>query len=245
MTTRLDYSERAHAGVTLGCLHLSSDNGVNPLSGHIVAALRARFASMSSPGAPHALVLTSAGRCFCAGADVKEFRGFDEAAFRDYMANVLALYAEMIETPRPIVCAVHADARGGGAALALSSDFVIASRNAVFALPESHRGLAGGGYLIPRLIGKQLAAEMVLLGRDFAADEMKSLGAVNEVCEADALAARTDAMCERLARIPASAFPVGKRSLCGGLTTGLREAMAWHVDAQTLAFRSARERGLV
>jgi len=245
MTTRLDYSERAHAGVTLGCLHLSSDNGVNPMSGHVVAALRARFAASASPGAPHALVLTAEGRCFSAGADVKEFRTFDEPAFREYMSNVLALYAEMIEAPRPIVCAVHADARGGGAALALCSDFVIAAENVRFALPESHRGLAGGGYLMPRLIGKQIAAEMVLLGRDFTADEMKSLGAVNEVCAPEALRARTDAMCERLAAIPPSAFPVGKRSLAGGVSTGLREAMAWHVDAQTRAFRDARERGLV
>jgi enoyl-CoA hydratase/carnithine racemase len=245
MSTHLAYTERDAFGVTLGHLHLSSDNGVNPLSGHVVRALRQRLASMTAPDAPHALVLTAEGRCFCAGADVKEFRDFDRDGFRIYMTDVLALYADMIEVGKPIVCAVHADARGGGAALALCSDFVIAARDAKFALPESHRGLAGGGYLIPRLFGKQLAAEMVLLGRDFSAEEMRGLGAVNEVCPASVLQAQTDSLCARLARIPAGAFAVGKRSLAGGLSVGLREAMAWHVEAQTAAFVEARARGTV
>lgn len=245
MTTRIEYTQREAYGVELGHLHLSSDNGVNPLSSHVVDALRARIAATGEAGAPHLLLLTAQGRCFCAGADLKEFRGFDEAAFRDYMGRVLALYAEMIEAPRPIVCAVQADARGGGAALALCADFVVASRDARFALPESLRGLAGGGYLMPRLIGKQLAAEMVLLGRDFSAEEMRALGAVNAVCDAAELADRVEDYCDRLARIPASAFPVGKRSLAGGLSTGLREAMDWHVDAQTRAFVTARGEGRV
>lgn len=243
MATRVGYEERMAHGVAIGELRLESDNGVNPLSGHVVATLRQRVAALREPEAPHVLVLSATGRCFCAGADVREFGGFDETAFRRYMTEILALYAEMIDAPRPILCAVQGDARGGGAALALCSDFVVAVRGALFALPESHRGLAGGGYLIPRLIGRQLAAEMVLLGRDFTADEMRSLGTVNDVCDPGGLEACVDAWCARLARIPVGSFVVGKRSLAGGLAVGLREAMAWHVDAQTAAFRAARAAG--
>jgi enoyl-CoA hydratase/carnithine racemase len=252
-------------------LHLSSASGVNPLSGATVAALRARLAAIDEavaaevgdpagdpesgapgarrtsegPGVPHALLLTAEGRCFCAGADIKEFRGFDAAAFSAYMAEVLALYAGMVELRRPIVSVVHADARGGGAALALCSDFVVAAEDARFALPESHRGLAGGGWLMPRLMGRQRAAEMVLLGREFTAGEMAAMGLVNRVCPADDLESTLDELCAALAAMPASAFGVGKRSLAGGLSVGLREAMDWHVRAQTEAFVKARAAGLL
>ena len=241
--TRLTYDERKVAGITLGEIRLDSDSGVNPLSGSTVRAMRERLRSVASADGPHAVTVSASGRCFCAGADVKEFRRFDEAAFRDYMTEILAMYADMIEVGKPIISVVHADARGGGAALAFCSDFVIAADTARFALPEAHRGLAGGGYLMPRLIGKHRAAEMVLLGRDFSAADMLAMGLVNEICVVQDLSARTDALVAELARIPLSAFAVGKRSLAGGLSVGLREAMAWHIKAQAEAFMCSRTEG--
>ena len=245
MPTTLTYQEAEAGGVTFGRCHLASDSGVNPLSTHVVAEFRALMRTLDHDRSPHALVISAEGRCFCAGADLKEFRGFDTAAFRAYMADVLAMYLEMIELRKPIVCLVHADARGGGAALALCSDFVVCADSARFALPEAHRGLAGGGYLMPRLVGKQRAAEFVLLGREVSAGQMLQWGLVNEVCAPSDLAARGAALCDELARIPAGAFAVGKQSLAAGLSVGLREAMARHVEAQAEAFVSARAHGLV
>ncbi|HPU50889.1 MAG TPA: enoyl-CoA hydratase/isomerase family protein [Burkholderiaceae bacterium] len=245
MPTTLTYQQTELAGLTFGRCHLSSDSGVNPLSGAVVAQFRSLMRELDHDRPPHALVISAEGRCYCAGADLKEFRGFDAPSFRTYMSDVLAMYAEMIELRKPIVSLVHADARGGGAALALCSDFVISADSARFALPEAHRGLAGGGYLMPRLVGKQRAAEFVLLGREVSAAQMLEWGLVNEVCPADALEARARAFCEELARIPASAFAVGKQSLAAGLSIGLREAMARHVEVQTEAFVSARAGGLV
>lgn len=245
MPTTLSYQESDIAGRLFGRVHLSSDSGVNPLSTTVVAQFRALMRSLDHDRPPHALIVSAEGRSFCAGADLKEIRAFDAPAFRAYMSDVLAMYAEMIELRKPIVCEVHADARGGGAALALCSDFVIAVEGARFALPEAHRGLAGGGYLMPRLVGKQRAAELVLLGRDVTAAQMLQWGLVNELCAAADLAERSRALCEALARLPAGAFAVGKQSLAAGLSIGLREAMARHVEVQTEAFLSARAQGLV
>lgn len=245
MPTTLTYQETEAGGITLGRCHLESDSGVNPLSTHVVAEFRALMRSLDHDRPPHALVVSAEGRCFCAGADLKEFRAFDADSFSAYMVEVLAMYAEMIELRKPIVCLVHADARGGGAALALCSDFVIAADSARFALPEAHRGLAGGGYLMPRLVGKQRAAELVLLGREVSAAQMLQWGLVNEVCAPAELDRRGAAWCDELARIPAGAFAVGKQSLAAGLSIGLREAMARHVEVQTEAFVTARARGLV
>lgn len=245
MPTDLSFFEHTLAATRrLDCL-LSSDSGVNPLSRAVVRLLRDKLRSLAAEQPPHVVVIRSKGRCFCAGADLKEFKAFDESTFCDYMTEVLALYAEMIALPKPILAVVHADARGGGAALALSSDFVIAVPEARFNLPEALRGLAGGGYLMPRLMGRQRAAEMVLLGREFTAAQMLNWGLVNEVCPADQLEARTQAWCEEIARIPASAFVVGKTSLAAGLSVSLPEAMQRHVEAQTKAFVSARAQGSI
>jgi enoyl-CoA hydratase/carnithine racemase len=161
------------------------------------------------------------------------------------MADVLDMYAEMTEVRKPVISLVHADARGGGAAVALFSDFVIAADTARFALPEAHRGLAGGGYLMPRLVGRQRAAEMVMLGRTYSAADMLAMGLVNEVCAASEIEASAARLCAELGTIPPGSFAVSKRSLAAGLSVGLREAMAVHVEAQTEAFVLARSQGLV
>ncbi len=137
---------------------------------------------------------------------------------------------------------VHADALGGGAALAFFSDLrrMISVRGAKFALPEVHRGLAGGGYLMPRLLGKQLAAEWVLLGRSFRAEDAQAMGLVNVVCEADELEAQGERIASELASLSPGGLAVAKKSLLAGLTMDLASAMDAHIAAQTEAFVQAQ-----
>ncbi len=245
MATTVGYAEYPIGHALVGEIRLASDSGVNPLSGAAVAAIRARLqtagdAARQGQAGPHLLLLAASGRCFCAGADVKEFQTFDAAAFQNYMSNILALYAEMIAVPKPILALVEGDARGGGAALAYFSDFVIAAETAKFALPEALRGLAGGGYLMPRLIGRHRAAEMVLLGRSYSAAQMQDWGLITQAAPAAELPARLEALCNEIAAIPPAAFIVGKASLAAGLTQDMQTAMARHVTAQTEAFLRGR-----
>ena len=240
MPTTVTMRERRAKGRAFAELHLPSDSGVNPLSSETVQEIRETLRRLSAPGTAHGLFLSASGRSFCAGADVKEFRGFDTEDFRRYMSDILAMYVEMTEFPKPIVSLVQADALGGGAALAFFSDFVIAADSAKFALPEIHRGLAGGGYLMPRLVGKHRAAEMVLLGRSFSASDMMGWGLVNDVCSAGDMEMRAQVLCEELATLPVEAFTVAKASLSGGLALSLHDAMDRHVVAQTEAFALAR-----
>jgi len=240
MPTTINHRERRIGERLFVELRLSSDNGVNPLSSGNVREIRETMRRLSPLGAAHGLLISAEGKSFSAGADVKEFRTFGEPEFRQYMSDILAMYAEMTEFPKPILSIVQADALGGGAALAFYSDFVIACETARFGLPEVHRGMAGGGYLMPRLIGKHRAAEMVLLGRNFTAQEMLDWGLVNVVCPQADLEPQTDKLCQELARLTDSAFAVAKTSLAGGLTVTMREGMERHIAAQTEAFRRAR-----
>jgi len=245
MPTTVTYRIAEIGGALVGEFHLRSESGINPLSGGVVSEISSVLRQLDNVDPPHAILFRSTGRCFSAGADLKEIRCATPESFRRFMADILDMYAMLSEVRKPVISLVHADARGGGAALAFFSDFVIAAEDARFALPESHRGLAGGGYLMPRLVGKHRAAEMVLLGRTYSAREMHRMGLVTELCAAEALEASCAALCAELRTISPGAFAVGKRSLAAGLSVDLRAAMDAHVEAQTEAFLRARTGGLL
>lgn len=245
MPTSVRHTLREAGPIVVAELRLESESGVNPLSTETVSEIRAHLRAMDNVEGPHVIVISAAGRCFSAGADLKEFRTITEDRFRTYMAGILAMYDEMMNVAKPIVSVVHADARGGGAALALFSDFVVSADTARFSFPEALRGLAGGGYLMPRLVGKHRAAEMVMLGRTYSARQMHDLGLVNAVCPPGELDAEVAKLLVELQGISPGSFEVAKRSLSGGLSVGMADAMARHVDAQAKAFSIARARGLV
>jgi enoyl-CoA hydratase len=238
--TAVERSERRAGGRVFTELALSSASGVNPLSSGTVAQLRELLREQAGRGDRHGVIIRAQGRAFCAGADVKEFREFGLEDFRAALSGILSLYLEMIQYPQPIVSLVHADALGGGAALAFCSDYVVAVRGARFGLPEVHRGLAGGGYLMPRLLGKHRAAEMVLLGRSLDADAALRLGLVGEVCEAGELETRAQVIAEELAALAPEGLAVAKKSLAVGLGADMAAAMETHITAQTEAFMRAR-----
>ncbi|WP_051952561.1 enoyl-CoA hydratase/isomerase family protein [Xenophilus azovorans] len=238
--TTFTRTERHAASRVFTEICLRSPSGVNPLSSGTVAELRNLLREQAARADRHGLFIRAEGRAFCAGADVKEFRSFDVDGFRAAMTGILALYMEMIRFPQPIVALVQGDALGGGAALAFCSDYTITVRGAAFGLPEVHRGLAGGGWLMPRLLGRHRAAEMVLLGRTLDARRALELGLVGEVCEADELDARAQALAEELGALAPTGLTVAKTSLAGGLGLDLGAAMEAHIEAQTRAFAQMR-----
>jgi enoyl-CoA hydratase/carnithine racemase len=234
--TELRLAQR-HAGERVFTeVTLVSENGVNPLSQPTVARLRELLRTQSASHERHGVILRAEGRAFCAGADVREFRTFDAEGFRAALTGILGLYLDMIRFPQPIVCLVQGDALGGGAALAFCSDYVIATRGARFGLPEVQRGLAGGGYLMPRLLGKHRATEMVMLGRALDADAALRLGLVGEVCEPDEIEGRAQALADELAALAPEGLAVAKKSLAVGLGEDMDSAMQAHIEAQTQAF---------
>lgn len=238
--TEVRRGQRLAGGRAFTELCLVSDSGVNPLSGQTVAQLRAALRENAADDGCHGLFLRAEGAFFSAGADVKEFRRFGVEDFRAAMQNILALYAEMVRHPKPVVSLVQGDALGGGAALAFFSDYVIAVQGARFSFPEVHRGLAGGGYLMPRLLGRHRAAEMVLLGRPIDAARAQALGLVAEVCEPSDLDHGAQALAQEFAALAPSGLSVAKLGLALGLGDDLERNMAVHIEAQTQAFMAQR-----
>ena len=183
---------------------------------------------MAADRACRAVILTGAGRAFCAGLDLHgygaapENTGADEP--RDRLANqqhmstaILALRA----LPQPVIAAVNGPAAGFGLALALGSDIRYASSAAVFRAAFINIGVSncdmGTSWLLPRLIGASRSHELMLTGRRVSADEALRIGLVADVVEPDALAERA---LEGATQIAASA-PWGIRLTKRGMWTAL------------------------
>jgi enoyl-CoA hydratase len=177
----------------------------NALSSTMVTELKQAFADVRADRDTRAVVLTGAGRGFCAGANLA---GDDElpARARDrgpvglvqmMQEHLAELMLAIHELPQPVIAAVHGAAVGGGLALALAADLRVASDDAFFASQFIRVGLSscdvGTSYFLPRVIGATRAAELMLTGRRFTAAEADRMGMLNRfVARDDLLVAAND-----------------------------------------------------
>ncbi len=176
-----------------------------------------------------AIVLTATGeRHFCTGADLRSGRmtpppkppGAPERVAGDgarmIRTGIQRLIGAMLDCEKPIVAAVNGTAAGGGAAMVLASDLVIAADHARIIQVFVRRGLipdGGGTYLLPRLVGLQKAKELVFFGDDLAAADAERIGLVNKVVPGGELAATASEWAGRLAHGPTRTIGFAKRLL--------------------------------
>jgi 2-(1,2-epoxy-1,2-dihydrophenyl)acetyl-CoA isomerase len=161
-----------------------------------------------------AVVLTGAGRGFCVGQDLTEFReGADDISDRlrkNYHPTVLAIRS----LEKPVIAAVNGPAAGAGLSLACACDLRIAADSATFVPAFINIGLipdGGGTYFIARLLGPARAFEWMSSGRRLSAAEAHAWGLVSEVVEAEQLAARVAELAESYAQLPTRGVGMTKR----------------------------------
>jgi 2-(1,2-epoxy-1,2-dihydrophenyl)acetyl-CoA isomerase len=167
-----------------------------------------------------AVLLSGAGRGFCAGQDLSERDVSPGAAPIDLAvslgSNYNPLVRKMRELPKPIVCAVNGVAAGAGANLALACDLVLAARSASFIQSFSKIGLvpdSGGTYFLPRLVGSARAMGLALLADKLAAEEAERIGLIWKVFDDDALTKEATAIAQRLAAGPTRGYGLLKKAL--------------------------------
>jgi len=182
-----------------------------------------------------AIVLTAAGeKHFCTGADLRTGRatppprpeGAPERsagdAARMIRTGIQRLIVSMLDCEKPIVCALNGTAAGGGAAMVLASDLVVAADHARIIQVFVRRGLipdGGGTYLLPRLVGLQKAKELVFFGDDLSAGDAERIGLVNKVVPVAELTATATEWATRLASGPTRTIGFAKRLLNRSLDT--------------------------
>jgi enoyl-CoA hydratase/carnithine racemase len=197
-------------------------------------------ASLHGDTAYRAVVVTGGPRHFAAGADVKGLLSLDPAEFAARNQVLQRAFHALATAPQVTIAAVCGYALGGGCELALAADFRIAGRSAVFGLPEITLGImpgSGGTQRLPRIVGLARAREMILSGRNVAAEEALAIGLVDRVVDDAALldAAVADGL--RYARGPV-ALRYAKQAVNAALDVPVADGLALEGDLIARCFAS-------
>ena len=209
-------------------LTLNRPEALNAMTAELCEALHGELREIAAERSTRVVILTGAGRGFCAGLDLHGYGaapssdGSDEA--RDRLADqqhMSTLILELRALPQPVIAAVNGPAAGFGLALCLASDIRYASRDAVFRVAFINVGVSncdmGTSWLLPRLIGASRAHELMLTGRRLGAEEALRIGLVAELADGEALPQRA----VEGARQIASLSPWGVRLTKQGMWTAL------------------------
>lgn len=203
--SELVVAERPHEHVAL--LRLNRPQVLNALSNATVEALAVALERLDGDGITRAVVLTGDARAFAAGADVAELAGDGPR---------LEAWDRLWAVELPLVAAVRGLALGGGLELALGCDLLVVADDARLGQPEINLGLipgAGGTQRLARTLGRALASEMVLLGRELSGRDAERLGLANRAVPAERVLPVALELARALAQRAPSALRVAKRTL--------------------------------
>jgi 2-(1,2-epoxy-1,2-dihydrophenyl)acetyl-CoA isomerase len=226
-------------------LMLNRPDKLNSFNAQMHGEVRDALAALPGSGA-RVLVLTGAGRGFCAGQDLGDRAvapgsaavDLGESIDKNYKPLVLALQG----LPMPVIAAVNGVAAGAGANIALACDIVIAAQSASFVQAFSKLGLlpdSGGTWTLPRLVGQARSLGLTLLGEKLPAETAAAWGMIWQ-CVADAeLGSTVDALARRLAAAPTRGLAWTKAAIRGGWQRTLAEQLDVERDAQRELGRSA------
>jgi len=188
------------------------------------------------------LILTGAGeRAFVAGADILEMKGMNSIEALNFSKSGHFTLKMIQDLDRVVIAAVNGFALGGGAEIALACDFIYASENAKFGLPEVTLGVFpgfGGTQRLPRLIGKGKAKELILTGKMISAQEAFQMGIVNQVFPQASLMEETKKTALQIAKNGPIGVRLAKSVIDGGFNLNLAEACSLESYAFSLCYAS-------
>lgn len=206
---------------------LNRPGKLNAISDAMWAGLGEEFGRIHDRGDDRALLISGAGRAFCAGSDVSGFAGHPPG-LGDRIEACNQVLLDLHALPVPTVAKVNGLAGGSGANLALLCDFVVASDRSRFAELFTHIGLSldtGSSWILPRLVGERRAREIALLGDWIDAAKAADWGMISAVVPEDELDNACGALLGRLTRLPAAATGGTKRLLAESWSSSLRAAL--------------------
>ena len=220
----------------VGLITLNRPEVLNAVTARMLEELRHTLGVAERDGAVRALVLTGAGRAFCAGQDVREvtegrWEDLESLLREKYPAVILKLF----QMEKPIVAAVNGVAAGSGCNLALACDLRVASERASFGEVFVRIGLgpdSGAAYFLPRLVGLAKAAELLFTGAIIDAQEAERRGLVNKVVPQEKVMEESLALASQLAKGPTKAIGIAKRALHQGLHMDLSAVLEMEAALQ-------------
>jgi len=226
-------------------LSMNRPEKLNALDGHLSTALNEALARIAADRTVRVVVLTGAGRAFCAGGDLaligKGRASGDDTEIAPILRSGMQAVLKMRTMPQPIIAAVNGPAAGAGMNLALAADIRIAAEDAAFGQNFAKVGLFpdyGGTYFLPQLIGPAKAAELFYTGEMFDAKTALQLGIVNHVFPVDRFPVEVKNIAEKIAAGPHMAIQAVKQEIFARDRQALTEALDKEVQHQLKCFHS-------
>ena len=231
------------SGITT--ITLNRPEKLSSLAGHMRRDLAEALEEAGSERNVHVVVITGAGRAFCAGGDVAAMADLierdDAEEFSRLLGSARRVITAIRQMTKPVVGSINGPAFGAGCNLALACDLRIASTAATFSQSFAKVGLHpdwGGTYFLPRLVTPNKACEMFFLGETMNAGEALRLGVVNYVVEPGELETETRKLAEKLRDAPAIALAAAKHAVYMSQAAELEEMLRYETEAQMRCFAS-------
>jgi 2-(1,2-epoxy-1,2-dihydrophenyl)acetyl-CoA isomerase len=224
---------------------LNRPEKLNALAGHMRRDLAEALEAAGSDRNVRVVVITGAGRSFCAGGDVRAMAELIEQKDTEEFSRLLGSARRVISAIRhmtkPVVASINGTASGAGFNLALACDLRIASSDATFSQSFAKVGLHpdwGGTYFLPRLVTPNKACELFFLGDTLTAEDALRLGILNFVVEPPELEPETRRLAERLRAAPAISVAAAKQAVYLSQGAEIEEMLRYETEAQLRCFQS-------
>jgi 2-(1,2-epoxy-1,2-dihydrophenyl)acetyl-CoA isomerase len=226
-------------------LTLNRPDRLNSFNDAMHAEMRDALARVKADASVRVLLLTGAGRGFCAGQDLADRAVAPGAEPIDIGASIERNYKPLVLTlralPMPVVCGVNGVAAGAGANVALACDIVVATRSASFIQAFCKIGLipdAGGTFFLPRLLGTARAMGLAMLGDKISAQQAADWGLIWKCVDDAEFASWLDVLLRQLAQAPTRALAAAKRAIYDGESACLQAQLDVERDIQRELGRS-------
>lgn len=228
---------------------LNRPKAMNAFEDGMRETLLARLDAFSTDTSVRCVIITGAGKAFCAGGDIVSMAALQDRNDTAVIEERMTLAARVIQTiktmPQPVVAAVNGAAAGGGMNLALACDMRLASDRAIFAESFVKIGLVpdwGGFSLLPQLVGTAKAMELMMLGERIDADQALRLGLLNHVYPHDEFTSAVEGFTRKLATGPSETLARIKQGVYLGARDSLADGLAYEYRTQREMFLSDNAR---
>jgi 2-(1,2-epoxy-1,2-dihydrophenyl)acetyl-CoA isomerase len=226
----------------VGIIRLNRPDKYNSFVREMALDLQSKLDECEKNENVRAVYLSANGKAFCAGQDLAEAidpNGPELSKIVSEHYNPIILKIRNLNLP--VVCGVNGVAAGAGANIALACDITIASSEASFIQAFSKIGLipdSGGTFFLPRIIGSQKAAALMMLGDKVSAEEAEKMGMIYKVVNANELASEALAVAKKIAKMPTYGLALTKQALNVSFTNNLEEQLIMEDQLQTKAGKS-------
>lgn len=227
---------------------LNRPEAYNAISNVMRSDLRAAIQYINDhPEEIRIVVITGAGKAFCAGGDIKlmkkriEDGTTYEQRLETYRKDVADMVLSLRSIRQPVIAALNGATYGAGCSIAMLCDIRVAAEHAKFGLPFGRRGLIpdwGATYFLPRVVGAAKAIELSSTGNTITAWEAKEIGLVNAVAPSDGLQAQVRKLCDDMLLTSPGSLILGKEAIYNSMNLGLEQALEAEGDAQSACYTS-------